>query len=103
MRKDVRTVLKGLRNLADPPSSFEIVWSKHIKVKWDMNNDLGKRVTLKTTLGATPSSAHWFKEHKRVIHKNFRNSIYPKESTMSEDLHDLACDRIFMKKSVTKS
>jgi hypothetical protein len=71
MRKEVKTVLRGLRQYADPPSSFSIVQRNHIRVSWDMTNDDGERVTVKDTLSGTPTDTNWIHSHRRQLQKKF--------------------------------
>ena len=80
-KKEIRTVLRGLRKFADPPSSFEMVQNKHIRVKWDMKNDSGETVTLRATIGWSPSDPSWFKSHKKQMERKF------KEMNISEDIN----------------
>ena len=79
-KKEIRTVLRGLRKFADPPSSFEMVQSRHIRVKWDMKNDSGETVTVRTIIGLSPSDPSWFKSHKKQMERKF------KEMNISEDI-----------------
>lgn len=79
-RKEIRTILRGLRKLADPSSSFEMVQNKHIRVKWDMKNDSGETVTLRATIGWSPSDPSWFKSHKKQMKRKF------KEMNISRDI-----------------
>ena len=72
MSKEVNRVLRGLRQYADPPSSFNVHQNKHIKVKWEMLNDNGKRVTVTTVMGWTPRDCNWMKSHKKQLQHTFR-------------------------------
>ena len=72
-KKEVKTVLKGLRKLADPPSSFEVVQKSHFRVKWEMKNDSGETVQMKATISGTPSDRSWFKVHKSEMKRQFRD------------------------------
>ena len=72
-KKEVKTVLKGLRNLADPPSSFKVVQSKHYRVRWDMKNDTGETVGMKATISGTPSDRSWKRIHKSDMRRQFRD------------------------------
>ena len=72
MRKEVKTVLKGLQVYADPPSSFEIRCNKHFNVSWEMLNDDGMRVKVKTVLGSSPSDHFWMNSHKRQLQRRFK-------------------------------
>ena len=72
MCKEVKNVLKGLRQYADPPSSFDIRCRKHFRVSWDMTNDDGEKVTVRTTIGSSPNGAFWMKNHKRQLKRTFR-------------------------------
>jgi len=79
-RKEIRTVLRGLRKFADPPSSFEKVQNKHIRVKLNMKNDSGETVTVRATIGSSSSDPSWFKNHKKQMERQF------KEMNISEDI-----------------
>ena len=67
----MKSVLKGLRQYADPPSSFDIRCNKHFRVTWEMLNDDGDRVKVGVTLGVSPNKYFWKKTHKRQLQNRF--------------------------------
>ena len=79
MQKEIRNVLRGLRGYADPPSSFTMVQRNHIRVSWDMTNDDGERVTIRTTIGSSPSDPYWMKSHKKQLQQRFKELNIPTE------------------------
>jgi hypothetical protein len=72
MRKEVKDVLRGLRQYADPPSSFSMVQNNHIRVRWDMTNDDGERVTVKDTISVTATDKNWIHSHRRQLQRKFK-------------------------------
>jgi hypothetical protein len=71
MSKEVKSVLRGLRRYADPPSSFEIRCKKHFRVSWEMLDDDGMKVTVRTTIGWSPSDPYWRNSHKQQLRRRF--------------------------------
>ena len=74
MHKEVRDAVKGLREYADPKSSFEVSYGNHVKVSWDMTNDDGERVTVQYFMGLTPSDWRWRLNHRQSLRKVFREN-----------------------------
>ena len=72
MNKEVKIILRGLRQYADPPSSFTMVENNHIRVRWDMTNDNGDRVTVKDTLAGSASDVNWIHSHRRQLQRKFK-------------------------------
>ena len=73
MHKEVKSVLKGLRQYADPPSSFSMVQRNHIRVSWDMTNDDGERVTVKDTISGTARDTNWIHSHRKQLKRKFKD------------------------------
>ena len=71
MHKEVKDVLKGLREYADPPSSFTMVQNNHLKLSWEMKNDNGEKVLVRSCLSVTPSDTNWMYSHKRSLRIEF--------------------------------
>lgn len=71
MKKEVKTVLKSLKKYANPVSSFVVVQRNHIRVTFQMINDFGERVTIKTTLGVSPRDTSWTDSFKKQMTKKF--------------------------------
>jgi hypothetical protein len=74
MRKEVKTVLKGLQEYADPKSSFKVQKGNHLKVSWDMTNDNGEQVNVLYVMGCTPSDGRWKFNHRQSLRKVFREN-----------------------------
>ena len=81
MRKDVKEVLRVLRQYADPPSSFSMVHRKHLRVSWNMTNDDGEKVTVSTTIANSPSDRNWRKHHTQQLKRRFTELNISKEVT----------------------
>ena len=79
MHKDVRDAVKGLRQYADPKSSFDVSWGKHLKVSWDMTNNDGEQVNVLYVMSGSPSDGRWKSNHRQSLRKVFRENNISKE------------------------
>ena len=70
--KDVKEVLKGLEQYADPASSFNVRCRKHFRVSWEMLNDNEEKVKVMVTVPTSPSYGHWKHQHRVQLKKRFR-------------------------------
>ena len=80
MNKEVRNVVKSLRGFANPKSSFNVVYGKHLKVRWNMPNDIGDQVKVLICVGKTPSDHRWRRNLRQSLRRTFR------ERNISEDV-----------------
>ena len=74
MHREVKDTVKGLREYADPKSSFNVEHGKHLKISWDMINDDGERVNVLYVMGCTPSDYRWKLQHQQSLRKVFREN-----------------------------
>jgi hypothetical protein len=77
MRKDIKEVLRLLRQYADPPSSFSMVHRKHLRVSWNMTNDDGEKVTVSTTHRVTGTGGSTIRNSSNVVSES---STYQRRS-----------------------
>ena len=72
MHKEEKDTVKGLREYADPKSSFNVEHGKHLKVTWDMTNDDGEPVSVLCIMAKSPSDWRWKHNHQRNLKRTFR-------------------------------
>ena len=81
MCKDAMITVQGLREYADPVSSFDVRHRKHYRVCWEMLNDDKVKVKVMVTVPTSPSCSHWKHQHRLQLKKRFRELNISREVT----------------------